>query len=132
MRSLSQLILTRDPFPFDLASAIQLARLSGFSKIITTSSSSHVDHLKALGATDVVDRSSTTDDFLKIAGNLPLNAVYDAIGSEETLKQGTSILEQRHKGTDHVSHYVTVIPPRDEFENNVTRKVSSRRRRAEA
>jgi NADPH:quinone reductase-like Zn-dependent oxidoreductase len=38
--------------------AIQLAKLSGFSPIITTSSKKHTDFLKSLGATHVVDRAS--------------------------------------------------------------------------
>ena len=41
-----------------LSSVIQLAKLSGFSPIITTSSLAHADYLKSLGATYVLDRNA--------------------------------------------------------------------------
>ncbi|KAJ1042182.1 hypothetical protein NDA11_003529 [Ustilago hordei] len=40
--------------------AIQMARLSGFDHIVTSSSPSHFDFLKSLGATEVLDRSEAT------------------------------------------------------------------------
>ncbi|SAM59440.1 related to Zinc-binding oxidoreductase [Ustilago bromivora] len=40
--------------------AIQLARLSGFDHIVTSSSPSQFDFLKSLGATEVLDRSEAT------------------------------------------------------------------------
>lgn len=43
--------------------AIQLARLSGFSKIITNSSPAHKDYLHRLGATVVLDREAMADGF---------------------------------------------------------------------
>ncbi|EPQ30569.1 uncharacterized protein PFL1_02093 [Pseudozyma flocculosa PF-1] len=73
--------------------AIQLARLSGFERIITNSSASHFDHLKQLGATDVLDRSTATaDDFVKAAGSAKLDVVYDGISAKETQALAIDIL----------------------------------------
>ena len=44
-------------FNFKHDSAIQLAKLSGFSPIIVTASLHHAEHLEALGATHVIDRN---------------------------------------------------------------------------
>ena len=54
--------------PERVFSAIQLARLSGFSPIITTASLKNTEYLKSLGATHVIDR------------NLPLSALPAAVG----------------------------------------------------
>ena len=68
-------------------SAIQLAKLSGFSPIITTASLHNTDLLRSLGATHVVDRKLSTEqlreEFSKITKE-PLDVIYDAISSPET------------------------------------------------
>jgi NADPH:quinone reductase-like Zn-dependent oxidoreductase len=72
---------------------IQVARLSGFSPIITTSSLKHEDYLKGLGATHVIDRNSE-DVVGKIKALLPNGAVgvvYDAISMEETQKMAVQL-----------------------------------------
>lgn len=72
--------------------AIQLARLSGFERIITNASSAHHDFLKSLGAHVVLDRkTSTAVDFKKASGDLPLGYVYDSISSKETQSLGIEI-----------------------------------------
>jgi len=66
--------------------AIQVARLSGFSPIITTSSLKHEQYLKELGATHVIDRTAA-DVVEQIKSILPggtTEVVYDAISEKET------------------------------------------------
>ena len=80
--------------------AIQLARLSGFERIITNSSSAHVDYLKSLGATTVLDRSkATAKDFKQAAGDLPVEFVQDGISSKDTQVLGVEILREFNGGT---------------------------------
>ena len=65
-----------------------MAKLQGFSPIITTSSLKHEAWLKSLGATHVIDRSLPAADILadlpKISGDKPILYAYDAISSPET------------------------------------------------
>ncbi|TFK16381.1 hypothetical protein FA15DRAFT_711897 [Coprinopsis marcescibilis] len=71
-----------------MAQVIQLAHLSGFSPIITTSSLKHEEFLKSLGATNVHDRSLSPDVIQAAVkqriGDIPLKLVYDAIAVPET------------------------------------------------
>lgn len=80
-----------------LCPAIQLARLSGFSPIITTASPAHENELKALGATDVIDRHLTTKEFTtalqKITQQL-IGIAYDVIASPETQQLAWSAIGQ--------------------------------------
>lgn len=67
--------------------AIQLARLSGFSPIITTANPVHQNELKALGATDVIDRHLTGNEFMTALQKItqqPIEVVYDVISLPET------------------------------------------------
>ncbi len=68
-------------------SAIQLARLSGFSPIITTASLKNAPLLQSFGATHVFDRVLSAGDLRaevnKVAGG-PVPVVYDAISLPET------------------------------------------------
>lgn len=76
-------------------SAIQMAKLAGFSPIITTSSLKHSEFLKSLGATNVFDRNLSTQQLAsEIAGvtSRPIKYVYDSISSAETQKTGADIL----------------------------------------
>ncbi|OSD03833.1 GroES-like protein [Trametes coccinea BRFM310] len=70
---------------------IQLARLSGFSPIITTASLHNTDLLKSLGATHVLDRKLPSETLVKeaceIAGG-PLEVVFDAVSLPDTLVIG--------------------------------------------
>ncbi|KAI0316238.1 GroES-like protein [Amylostereum chailletii] len=76
--------------------ALQLAKLSGFSPIITTASKNNEAYCKSAGATHVIDYRDVHYDnvpaaILKITDNsVPL--VYDAISSEASQKAGWAIL----------------------------------------
>ena len=86
--------------------AIQLARLSGFERIITNASATHHEYLKTLGAHVVLDRkTATAKDFQAAKGNLPLRYVYDAISSKETQILGVQIGE----GSDVALQVSTVL-----------------------
>ena len=68
--------------------AIQLARLSGFSPIIATASLRNESLLKSIGATHVIDRSLPPSDILhelpKLTGGKPIVLAYDAISTGKT------------------------------------------------
>ncbi|RPD72375.1 GroES-like protein [Lentinus tigrinus ALCF2SS1-7] len=68
--------------------AIQLAKLSGHSPIITTASMRNEALLKSLGATHVIDRSLPPADVLQevrdIADGKPVEYVYDTISEKDT------------------------------------------------
>ncbi|KAI0359568.1 GroES-like protein [Trametes cingulata] len=87
--------------------AIQVARLSGFSPIITTASLQNADLLKSLGATHVLDRKLPGETLVKqaveIAGGY-FDVVYDAISTPETLATG-------YKATAPTGDFVIVLPP---------------------
>ncbi|CAO1630267.1 unnamed protein product [Sympodiomycopsis kandeliae] len=100
--------------------AVQLARLSGFTKILSTSSSSHAERVKSLGATDVLPRDASTEDFIKATNGLPLFAAYDAISNQETETKSLEILKAANQKTGNTpSHYVGVWPmsKQEDFEN---------------
>lgn len=84
--------------------AVQLAKISGFEKIITNSSSKHIDHLKSLGADVVLDRSvhNNADDFKAAIGDLPLAFVFDAISDKDTQILGVQILNATKTEGSHV------------------------------
>ena len=74
---------------------IQLARLSGFSPIITTASLKHTDNLKSLGATAVFDRNLSASELskeIKMLTNEPIKLVYDSISSDSTQETGVELL----------------------------------------
>ena len=76
-------------------SAIQLAKYSGFSPIITTASLKHEEKLKSLGATHVFDRNLSAEalaDEVKKITDKPLLFVYDTVSSPETQHIGYTIL----------------------------------------
>lgn len=103
--------------------AIQLARLSGFSPIITTANPAHQNALKALGATDVINRHLTENEFMAALQKItqqPIEVVYDVIGLPETqqaawpvvARGGTLVLtlqpavqEQEGKGRSVIATY---------------------------
>ncbi|TFK77636.1 GroES-like protein, partial [Polyporus arcularius HHB13444] len=75
--------------------AIQLAKLSGFSPIITTASLKNAVLLKSYGATHVLDRNFSADalraEVTKLAGGL-VSVVYDAISTPETQNAAYGLL----------------------------------------
>ncbi|KUI58304.1 hypothetical protein VP1G_05590 [Cytospora mali] len=84
--------------------AIQLAKLSGFEKIITNSSAKHLDFLKSLGADVVLDRAqkNSPEDFKDAVGDLPLAFVFDTISEKDTQIQGVKILGATKTENSHV------------------------------
>ncbi|KIM40695.1 hypothetical protein M413DRAFT_72823 [Hebeloma cylindrosporum] len=76
-------------------SVIQLAKLSGFSPIITTASLKHTDFLKSLGATHVFDRNLGSTELAAEINKVttkPIQYVFDAISLPSTQKIGIDIL----------------------------------------
>lgn len=74
--------------------AVQMARLSGFDRIVTNASAPHADHLRALGAHVVLDRRARprAEDFREALGGARLDFVWDAIAEKETGRLGIEIL----------------------------------------
>lgn len=67
--------------------AIQLAKLSGFSPIITTASLHNEAYLKSIGATHVVDRSAPLSQLAATVRGItarPVKVAYDAISYADT------------------------------------------------
>ncbi|CAL1717235.1 unnamed protein product [Somion occarium] len=75
--------------------AIQSARISGFSPIITTASPRNAEFVKSLGATHVLDRNLSHDDLIaevrKITSE-PFRVIYDAVALPETQDVAYDIL----------------------------------------
>ncbi|KAJ2917357.1 hypothetical protein MD484_g3070, partial [Candolleomyces efflorescens] len=74
---------------------IQIARLSGFSPIITTASTKHEEFLKSLGATHVLDRNASLSDAKASVARItakPIKVIVDTISSEETQTLGFNLL----------------------------------------
>ena len=98
--------------------AIQLARLSGFEKIITNASAAHHEFLKGLGAYVVLDRASAGPNEFKAAiGRLPLDFVFDTISAKATqllavqiVQAAESVSSRHHVLTVHVVHPAVIDP----------------------
>lgn len=74
---------------------IQLAKLSGFSPIITTASIHNEAYLKSIGATHVIDRTLPPPDIqnaIKAVTTTPIKVVYDSISTEDTQNFSYDIL----------------------------------------
>ncbi|EMD60598.1 hypothetical protein GGP41_000910 [Bipolaris sorokiniana] len=83
--------------------AIQLARLSGFERIVTNASSSNHEFLKKIGAHVVLDRSESTPDALfEAAGGLPFDFIFDAISGPSTQKLAIQVLQKAKVSGSHV------------------------------
>ena len=86
--------------------AIQMARLSGFERIITNASTQYHEQLTRIGAHVILDRDhSNPGEFRTAIGDMPLDLVFDAISAHSTQTLGVQIL-QATKTTD--STLVTV------------------------
>lgn len=66
-----------------LSSGIQLARIAGFSSIITTASAQHAEYLKSLGATHVFDRNVDVKA-IQAAASSPITLALDTIAASGT------------------------------------------------
>lgn len=91
--------------------AIQLARLSGYERIITNASSNNHDFLKKIGAHVVLDRSaSTSAAFFDAMGGFPLDFVFDAISAPATQRLGIEILQKVNAAGSHLVTVHVVVP----------------------
>lgn len=77
---------------WQLEPAIQVAKLSGFNPIITTSSPQNADLVKSLGATHVIDRNVPLVRAVKAITSEPIRYVYDAIALKETQEPAYELL----------------------------------------
>ena len=99
--------------------AIQFAKLSGFSPIITTASLKNTNLLKSLGATHVVDRNTPPSSFASEIATIttkPISLVYDTVGTAETQQLGYDSLGEG-------GHIVVVLPPSIKETPGSTKKV---------
>ncbi|KAJ6477842.1 chaperonin 10-like protein [Mycena vitilis] len=92
--------------------ALQLAKLSGFSPIITTASAKNESFLKSLGATHVIDRSLSDADVVKAISALAptLSVVFDTISTQTTLALGFAILKDSKKYSQGKKTLLQIIP----------------------
>ncbi|KAJ7105896.1 chaperonin 10-like protein [Mycena epipterygia] len=92
--------------------ALQLARLSGFSPIITTASLKHENFLKSLGATHVINRSLPDTEVVKAVAALAptLSVVFDTISTKETVTLGFEILKESKKYSKGDKTLLQIIP----------------------
>ena len=75
--------------------AIQLARLSNFTNIITTASTHNKEFLESLGATHVVNRKLNHSELIsqiRAIINDPIKVVYDSIGEKDTQDIGFDLV----------------------------------------
>lgn len=97
--------------------AIQLARLSGFTNIVTASSPSHFDLLKSIGASVIFDRNTVkTEDYIRVVEDQPLTFVLDSISSNETGLLGIDIIRKvNQRGADSSRRLIYLLNPTDDM-----------------
>ncbi|KAG8772038.1 hypothetical protein FRC12_003273 [Ceratobasidium sp. 428] len=78
--------LVQAPYP-----AIQLARIAGFSPVVTTTSEKHTEYLQPLGATRILNRNADVKA-LQSAFVEPVSFVLDAISLPETQSVAFEVL----------------------------------------
>ncbi|QRV98328.1 Zinc-binding dehydrogenase [Ceratobasidium sp. AG-Ba] len=71
--------------------AIQLARIAGFSPIVTTASAKHTEYLKNIGATHVIERN-TDAKIIQAAFKEPVSLIVDTISLPETQSLAFEVL----------------------------------------
>lgn len=67
--------------------AVQLAKLAGFSPIITTASLHNTEFIRSLGATHVLDRKLSLEELREEVRNIttqPVDVIFDAISLPDT------------------------------------------------
>ncbi|KAG9091921.1 hypothetical protein FRC06_000326 [Ceratobasidium sp. 370] len=97
---------------------IQMARIAGFSPIITTASSAHAESLKAIGATHVFERTvsaATIHEVLK-ANNKPLKLAVDTVSNAETQLFGLQVLTTQPNAPLGELQLQLVLPPTEELQ----------------
>ncbi|KAK0117281.1 hypothetical protein ONS96_013114 [Cadophora gregata f. sp. sojae] len=99
--------------------AVQLAKLSGFEKIVTNSGGDNIALVEKLGADIVLDRKVCgVQDFASVIGDLEVAFVFDAISAPGTQRLGVEILQavrRRGEGSCLVTLH-TVHPDRPDEE----------------
>ncbi|KAH7407256.1 putative alcohol dehydrogenase [Cadophora sp. MPI-SDFR-AT-0126] len=81
--------------------AVQLARLSGFEKIVTNSGSENIEMVEKLGADVVLNRTiSGVKEFADAVGDTELAFVFDAISAPATQRLGVEILQEAKKRSE--------------------------------
>ncbi|EUC62458.1 zinc type alcohol dehydrogenase, putative [Rhizoctonia solani AG-3 Rhs1AP] len=101
---------------------IQLARIAGFSPIVTTTSVQHVDLLKSLGATHVFDRNVDAKT-IQSALPTPVSLVLDSISVASTQSLAFDVLTIPSPVPG--AHLALVLPLIDSIkERNVDNKVT--------
>ncbi|KAF3400145.1 Zinc-type alcohol dehydrogenase-like protein [Penicillium rolfsii] len=92
--------------------AIQLARLSGFERVITNASAPNHSFLHELGAHVVLDRSLADARAFaeEVGGDLPLAFVFDAISSKATQILAVEILQNTRSTSNHLVTVHVVRP----------------------
>lgn len=93
--------------------AIQHAKLSGFSPIIVTASSSNRDYLVSLGATHVIDRSTPLSSLpaaVKAITQTPIKYAYDTISQADTQNAAYDVIDA-HGGTLILTHKADIKSP---------------------
>ncbi|KAJ3011019.1 hypothetical protein HKX48_007065 [Thoreauomyces humboldtii] len=87
--------------------AIQFAKLSGYTRVVTSASVGNHSHLKTLGADVVLDRAkATVEDYKTALASLPVDLVFDPVGTKDTLKLAVEILQ----ATDRTPNSHVVMP----------------------
>jgi NADPH:quinone reductase-like Zn-dependent oxidoreductase len=95
---------------------IQLARLSGFERIVTAASPAHNELLKSLGAHVVLDRNTArAEDYVSALNNLPLDVVYDSISLRDTQILGVDIIAATNSNS--ASPVITVMTVNSEAQS---------------
>ncbi|PVI04059.1 GroES-like protein [Periconia macrospinosa] len=91
--------------------AIQLARLSGYERIISNASATNREFIEKLGAHVVLDRSeSTPEAFHSVVGDYHLDFVFDGISVPSTQKLGVQILQTANVSNGHLVTVHIVVP----------------------
>ncbi|KAH7334797.1 chaperonin 10-like protein [Rhizoctonia solani] len=101
---------------------LQLARIAGFSPIVTTASAQHTDFLKSLGATHVFDRNVDAKT-IQSAFSTPVSLVVDSISVDSTQSLAYDVLTTPSPVPG--AHLALVLPLVDSLkEKNADSKVT--------
>ncbi|KAH7334807.1 chaperonin 10-like protein [Rhizoctonia solani] len=101
---------------------LQLARIAGFSPIVTTASAQHTDFLKSLGATHVFDRNVDAKT-IQSAFSTPVSLVVDSISVDSTQSLAYDVLTTPSPVPG--AHLALVLPLVDSIkEKNADNKVN--------
>ncbi|QRV98323.1 Zinc-binding dehydrogenase [Ceratobasidium sp. AG-Ba] len=96
---------------------IQLARITGFSPIITTSSEAHASALRSLGATHVFDRTVSAETIYSAvqSASASLRFVVDAVSTPETQLFAYKLLANQPNSPAGELQLRLVLPPTKEL-----------------